>query len=216
MGKISNLLTRYKLLEEINSPINGKLTVEKDIALGTYIRADGLTQSGSVAKIIWVHSLRKVKKTSLNPKNCLILGLGGGSIAQIITKFWPNTKIVGIDIDPIIVNLGKKYMGLDRLNVEIHIDDALNFINQKPINHYDLICVDTYQGDKFPEKFESIEFLKSIKKNLSQDGIIIFNRLYWGEKRPYAMRFLNKLEKVFKKVDVVYPEANIMFLCKKN
>ena len=73
--------------------------------------------------------------------------------------------------------------------------------------------MDTYVGDEFPRKFESEEFLKLVKKLLSQRGIVIFNRLYYGEKRKEAVKMLKKLEKVFPGVEAVYPEANVMFVC---
>ncbi|MBI1863912.1 fused MFS/spermidine synthase [Candidatus Woesebacteria bacterium] len=214
MSKLLNFLTGTKILDEKTSIHNGKLTVVKDFTFGTYIKGGGLTQSGGVAKDVWSSSLKKVKSKNIKIKKALILGLGGGSIAQIIKRLWPSAKITGIDIDPIIVEFGKKYMGLDKLNVEIHIQDALSFIETKSLPEYDLICVDTYQGDIFPEKFENLDFLKNITKILSKNGVIVFNRLYYGEKRPQAMKFLISLEKVFPKVEVVHPEANIMFICK--
>ena len=60
---------------------------------------------------------------------------------------------------------------------------------------------------------EKEEFLLSVKKLIREDGRVIFNRLYYGEKRSEAVRFGNKLEKIFKKIEVVYPEANVMFVC---
>jgi spermidine synthase len=70
-----------------------------------------------------------------------------------------------------------------------------------------------YQGDVFPKEFESEEFIKVTQKLVAPEGIVIFNRLYYGEKRPQAARFGRVLEKMFKRVDVVYPEANVMFIC---
>ena len=84
---------------------------------------------------------------------------------------------------------------------------------QNPKSKYDLVLVDLYIGREFPKKFEKKEFLLSVKKLIREDGRVIFNRLYYGEKRSEAVRFGNKLHKVFKKVELFYPEANMMFLC---
>src|SRR3990172_2235063 len=128
MNKTLDFLAGIKVLEEVESPINGKLTVVRDLAWGTYIKGGGLTQSGGVAEKVWRSSLNKVKGEAHVVKECLILGLGGGGIAKIVRKNWPQTKIVGVDIDPIIVDLGKKYLGLDKLDVEIVIQDARDYI----------------------------------------------------------------------------------------
>ena len=62
MGKLENFLSGAKILEEVKSPINGKLTVMRDLAWGVHIQADGITQSGGVAEKVWNSSLKKVKK----------------------------------------------------------------------------------------------------------------------------------------------------------
>lgn len=219
MGKLADFMTGTQILEEVISPINGRLQVVRSLGFGTYIQAEGLTQSGGIMNNVWRKPLIKIKKQSEKTKTCLILGLGGGTAAKLIQKFWPNAKIVGVDLDPIMVELGKKYLGLDSSKLQVVIDDAEKFLttNYKLLTtKFDLILVDLYVGDKFPEKFESEKFIGLVKENLAKDGHTIFNHLYWGEKRPKAMRFLKKLEKNFKKVDVVYPEANIMFICSKN
>ena len=224
MGKFGEILTGIKVLEEADSPINGKISVIKSLAFGTYIQVSGLTQSGGIIKSIWNKTLKKVASSKKQVARVLILGLGGGSIVEVVKKYWPRAEITAVDIDPIMVELGKKYLGLDEYNINIIIGDAYNYLNQisksknqndksKFKNNYDLILVDLYIGDEFPKKFESDEFLRSARRNLVGSGIVIFNRLYYGDKRSQAMRFENKLEKMFKNVEYFYPEANLMFIC---
>lgn len=220
MGKI-DFLTGSWTVDEVESKVSGKITVIKSFAFGTYLSAGNLTQSGGVVYDVWRSTLKKVKGKRQEIKDCLILGLGGGSAAKLVRKFWTEAKITGVDLDPVMIDLGKKYLGLDKLGVDIKIGDAVDFVKKSQIQNsksklkYDLILVDLYVGDEFPEKFETEVFLKLILKPLTDGGIVVFNRLYYGEKRAEAMRFLKTLEKVYKKVDVVYPEANIMFVCTK-
>jgi len=169
---------------------------------------EGLTQSGGVVSDVWRTTLWKIKKFKI--KNCLILGLGGGSAALLVKRFWSDAKITGVDIDPVMVELGKKYLGLKK--VRVVIKDAEDFI-KKTKRKFDLILVDTYVGYEYPEKFEKDEFAYSVKKCLNKGGIAIFNRLYSGEKRAAVLRFGRRLEKIFSKVDFVYPEANLTLLC---
>jgi len=135
-----------KILEEVTSPINGKVSVVKSLGLGTYIQVENLTQSGGVVYDVWRDTLKEIKNLKLEIKNCLILGLGGGSAATLVQKYWPNSKITGVDIDPIMVEMGKKYMGLT--GVEAIIEDAEKFlltISRQPSTiKYDLVLVDTY------------------------------------------------------------------------
>ncbi len=207
-----------KILEEGESEYNGKLVVAKSFGYGTYIQSDGLTQSGGIVETIWKSTLRSIKHKSLTINHCLILGLGGGTVAKLIGKYWPEAKITGVDIDPAMVKLGEKYLGLDREHVQVEIGDALDFLAHHPspkIKNYDLIIIDLYNGDKFPEKFETENYMRLVGLHLAKGGLAVFNRLYFGDKRSMAVRFGRKLEKVFTKVDWFYPEANLMLICKK-
>lgn len=210
------MLVGRVVVEKVHSEINGELTVVRDLTYGTYIRGGGLPQSGGLAEQIWKHTLGKLEAQNLEFKTCLIVGLGGGSIAKIIRRNWPKAKITGIDIDTVIVELGRKYLKLDEQEVNIIIGDAYYLITgrQSPIaGHYDLICFDTYIQQDFPKKFEAVQFIKQVKKLLSKDGVAVFNRLYGQEERDSAIRFEKLLKKVFNRVDRLYPEANIMFVC---
>jgi spermidine synthase len=196
-----------KILKEEKSKFNGNLRVVKSFGLGTYIQAEGLTQSGGVVEGIWKQTLHRVKDKRQEVKNVLSLGLGGGTVAKLIRKFWPEAKITGVDIDPMIVELGQKYLGLDEVDVDIKIQDAAKPIPDK----FDLVIVDLYRGDQFPKKFEDEKFLKSLTKN----KLVVFNRLYYKDKKLLAEEFGKKLQKFFRNVEYFYPEANLMFLCSK-
>jgi len=200
-----------KILEERDSKYNGHLRVLNTWGMGNYIQAEGLTQSGGIVETIWRSTLRQITNNKLQIANILILGLGGGTLAKLLRNKYPESKITGIEIDPLMIELGKKYLNLDDYGVDIKVKDVKKTKFKK--NSFDLIIVDMYQGDNFPKEFETEEFLQSIKGALSTNGTLIVNRLYFGEKRPDTVRFGKKLEKVFKKVTWFYPEANLMFVC---
>ncbi len=198
--------------KEVESPINGKLTVKWDINFGYQIMGGGLWQVGGPVRIVWKAAIEKVHSEKPIVKKALILGLGGGSIAKLIREYWPDASITGVDIDPVIVELGKDYLNLGKLDVDIQIDDALHFLKlDKTI--YDLICVDTYVGDQFPPQFESEVFLNLLKKHMDNESYAVFNRLYFGDKRKIANAFEKTLESIFNKVNPIYPEAAALYLC---
>lgn len=199
-------------MEEKESKYNGHLRVAKTLGLGTYIQANGLTQSGGIVETFWKQTLKKVKSEKLIVKSCLVLGLGGGTAAKLVRKFWPESKIIGVDIDPVMVELGTRYLGLGTSKTKIVIQDAYNYCLMP--NAYDLVIVDLYNGDRFPEKSGEANFLEKVKKSLSKKGIAVFNRTYYDDKRALAVKFGRKLEKIFPKVEWFYPETNLMFICK--
>jgi len=217
MSALVDILSGQLVLENAESKINGRLTVIRDLTWGTYIKGGGLPQSGGLAEKIWNISLRELSKKKVEVKSVLVLGLGGGGLVKDVRSHWPKSKITGVDIDPVIVELGKKYLNLNSYKVNVLIKDAEDFVKEsiKKGDEYDLICVDTYLGDEFPEKFENETFLKNIRKLLDDDGHVIFNRLYGSTDRKNANKMGDKLESIFTEVDRVYPVANVMFVCKK-
>jgi len=213
--RLMDFLTGTKVLEEVDSPINGKITVVKSLGLGTYLQVGGLTQSGGILVNIWKSTIKKITGYNLELTRCLILGLGGGSVARLVNKVWPDVIITGVDFDQLIVDLGKKYLGLDNVRIQLHVQDAFEYCEEGVAENkkFDLILIDLYKGTEFPIQFEGEEFSKLVLQLLSEKGIAVFNRLYSGEKRPKAVKFGEKLDKIFKKVDVFYPEANVMYIC---
>src|SRR5690348_2823074 len=113
------------ILEEASSIYNKNIKVLRTLAFGTYIQVDGLTQSGGILNSIWKEVLKKLSDRKF--QSCLILGLGGGSVAKIVSKNYPDMEITGVDIDEKMVELGKKYLGLNKIDINIKIADANKF-----------------------------------------------------------------------------------------
>lgn len=189
-----------KILKERNSKYNGHLVVKKTFGMGTYIQSDGLTQSGGIVEQIWKQTIKRIAYSVQRIERILILGLGGGTVAKLLRKKYPKARIVGVEIDPIMIELGEKYLNLGNYGVDIKIQDAKKFKFRK----YDLVITDTYFGDNY---------IDLLSKDLLNSKIVIFNRLFFGDKKQEALKFKKRLEKIYKKVETFYPTANVMFFC---
>ncbi len=205
----------YAVLEEVYSSINGKIQVLEDIFGKKRLVVGELTQSGEAVEKIWFKAIKQFSNLAI--KQCLILGLGAGSAAKLVSRFYPGAKIVGIEIDPEIIRLGEKYFGLTEIsNLEIKISDATNVIRdrQHVTRKFDMILVDLYLGEQVPASAETDKFLQAVKKILVPDGVAIFNRLYYSEKIEKTNTFEKKLRKIFPKIEAKKIETNKLFLCR--
>lgn len=218
--KLKNILEKFfnglTVMETVDSRFNGIIKVDEDLFGHRRLSVGGITQSGKDVEKVWKEAISKLP--NLQIANCLILGLGAGNAAKTINKYFPKAKITGIEIDQEIIMLGKKYFGLSEIsNLDIIISDAISFI----INHspstmsYDLILVDLYLGDCFPEQAEESKFLESLGKVLKPDGTIIFNRLYYLNHKEKTDKFEKRLQKVFTKIEAKISNYNKLFLCRK-
>lgn len=86
-------------------------------------------------------------------------------------------KITGVEIDAAVVEIAKKYFGLENYNnVSIVIDDAFEFV-LKTKEKYDLIIIDIFQDTKMPNFLYEDFFINRINFLLNVNGFILFNTM---------------------------------------
>lgn len=185
-----------EVLKKYQSKFNHEIEL---VRFGGHFRLDmgGLTQSGWIIETIWGKALKTLLPKDFTPKKVLILGLGAGSSAKLISKRWPTAKITGVEIDPVVIKIGKDYFKTaENKNLKIVNADALKFVsalNLKP-KTYDLILVDCYLGDQVPKNLTTNAFLK--KLTLASKNILI-NRLFWSDYQKKTVKWLDQIEKDF-------------------
>ena len=87
-----------ELIEEIESPINGKIQIFDQFSSKKFVRVGGITQSGEIVEKIWENVLVALRCSSFGIHNSLILGLGCGTVAELLAKKWPDIRITGIEL----------------------------------------------------------------------------------------------------------------------
>ncbi len=204
------------------SKFSGEIKVV-DHALTRRLIVGGLTQSGGILEEMWKRALRELNRpngrTKLKIKNILILGLGAGTVIQVISKKWPDAKMVGVEIDPAMIDIGKKYFHLDKIkNLQIIIEDAIRIVNNetmKQLNNYDLIIVDLYKGYAIEKRIKNRFFLQKIAQLLEKNGVVIFNVISRQNDDFEASIFLDKLHVIFKDNFCKRIIVNDIFFCRK-
>lgn len=194
-----------KIVEEFDSKFSGKIQVRQDMG-GRYVSVANLTQSGGLVKEVWRPVIRKYGKKG---KSWLILGLGAGTVAKLIPQ---PARITGVEIDPVMINIGKKYFDLDKIpKLKIIRQNALDYI-LKTQEVYDFVLVDLYLGDKCPEFLYTKKFLGQLEQ-LGQ--LVILNHLFYDEaKRQKAEELVTKLKAVFKKIELVRVLTNLVIIAR--
>ena len=110
-------------------------------------------------------------------QSCLVLGLGGGSISRMLLKARPQMEVDAVEIDPAIVELAAKYFEIQALpRFTLHLGDAAGFL-RRCTSRYGIVVVDTYLGEQFPDQCSTQEFIRSVRKCLLNDGVLVINWL---------------------------------------
>jgi spermidine synthase len=75
----------------------------------------------------------------------LVLGLGGGSAARVARALAPTAAIVGVERSPEVVETARRHFDLDRLGLEVRIEDARAFLSDDG-DRYDAVIEDIFAG----------------------------------------------------------------------
>jgi spermidine synthase len=103
-----------------------------------------------------------------------IIGLAAGTIARQYNTVYPGIPMDGVEIDPDIVEAGRRYMGMTMPNLNVIVEDgrfALSQLDEK----YTLIGVDAYRVPYVPWHMTTVEFFEEVRDHLAEDGVLTIN-----------------------------------------
>jgi spermidine synthase len=103
-----------------------------------------------------------------------IVGLAAGTTARQMTAVYGNIPIDGFEIDPKIVEVGKKYFDMNMPNLNIVIGDGRLNLEQSPYK-YDIIAVDAYRPPYIPPQMTTQEFFQIAASHLTENGVLTLN-----------------------------------------
>jgi len=123
-------------------------------------------------------AFKKIEIDKRKIENVLILGFGLGSIPFMLEKkFNKKYHYTAIEIDESVIYLATKY-ALPEINSSIQMicTDAFAYVMQCQ-EQFDIICMDVFLDDIIPEEFEAEDFLNNLKRLITKDGLLLYNRL---------------------------------------
>ncbi|MBL8858853.1 MAG: fused MFS/spermidine synthase [Planctomycetes bacterium] len=106
----------------------------------------------------------------------LVLGLGAGSVVHLLRRdCGVKAPITAVEIDPVIVELGRDYFGLSHWsNLEIVTADAVQWTTNST-RRFDLVVVDLFDEAEVPSACRTAEFLETLRERLTPGGMLAFN-----------------------------------------
>lgn len=115
-------------------------------------------------------------------QHILVLGVAGGSVIKTLSEeIGYSGNITGVEIDPEVIEISKKYFNLDRIpNLDLVLDDAFEF-SLKTREKYDLIIIDIFQDTTMPNFLFEEFFVNRICFLLKKGGFVLFNTMILAE-----------------------------------
>ncbi len=179
---------------------------------------NGSPQSGHYIQGLWKGACRRFWRVfPSHVRSILVLGVAGGTVIRLLQRQYPDAIIVGVEIDPTMLSVGKQYFNLhESPSLRLIRSDARKFIRDKTKKEaYDLIVVDLFFGRDIPRFVGKPLFFRSLASILSSDGSVLVNFLREREYRNLSEEVKSVLQHIFPTV-TEYPRAlNRFFLASK-
>lgn len=112
-------------------------------------------------------------------RRVLMIGLGGGTTPKQFARYFPDTVVDVVEVDPLVARVATQFFALapnERLRV--HVTDGRTFLKRSN-ERWDLIIIDAYTtnryGDTIPPHLVTREFFEEVTRHLTDGGILHFH-----------------------------------------
>ncbi len=130
-----------------------------------------------------------------------IIGLAGGTIARQFTEVYHQVPIDGAEIDPAIVDVGRRYFAMNEPNLHVYTQDGRTFLTTTH-EQYDVIAIDAFEQPYIPFQLTTREFFRQIHAHLSPTGVVALNTGHSSHDYRLVQAFVNTMSQVFPSVYV--------------
>jgi spermidine synthase len=150
------------------------------------------------------------------PRDFVMIGLGGGSIAKFIHKHMPQTRIIVVELLPQIINVARSMFFLppddERLTI-IEGDGAAHIATL--VDPVDAILLDAFGPTGIVTALSTEAFFSQCSDRLTADGVLLVN--LWGSD-PKFNAYVDRLSRAFDGRILCLParqRGNVAALCFK-
>ncbi len=169
-GLIHESESRYQFIQVVQSGPERRLYLNEGLAIHSVWRADTVLTGGE-----WDMFLTAPPLLGRPARDVAILGNAGGTTARAFGVYYPAARIDGVEIDPAVSAVGRRYFGLeDNPRLTVVTADARPFLRATR-ERYDLILVDAYRQPYVPFYLATREFFELARRRLRPGGLIALN-----------------------------------------
>lgn len=121
-----------------------------------------------------------------NPRDVLMIGLGGGTIAKFMLHQFPECRLKVVEFRSSVLKVARSHFGLPfnpRLKIKIGCGaDHVRHQSRELAEIHDLIMVDAYGDSGMSPEVGSERFFDDCRNLLKRDGVLVIN--LWGTDKP--------------------------------
>jgi spermidine synthase len=197
--------SRYNHISVIESDGERQLRVNDGFAVQSFTYTDGRLPLRGV----WAfYALAPSFGLLSEPRQVLLLGLGGGTTVQIYQRLFPDARVTGVELDAEIIRAGQRHLSVDLSAAKIVVQDARVFVAheaRRASGQYDVIILDAFQFPYVPFQLVTREFFVQLAGLLAPGGVVMVNVGRYSEHREVVCAVSRTLATVFDYIESADP-----------
>jgi spermidine synthase len=169
-GLVHEEESQYQFIQVVQQGDERLLYLNEGLAVHSIWRADTVLTGGE-----WDMFLTAPPLLGREVRRVAILGNAGGTTARAYGVYYPEAHIDGVEIDPAVTAVGRRWFGLDdNPRLTVYDADARPFLRSTRAR-YDLILIDAYRQPYVPFYLTTQEFFRLCRERLTPGGLVALN-----------------------------------------
>jgi len=162
---------------------------------GTAIQSAMLVDAPDELALAYTRAMMAALLFQPEPRDAIMIGLGGGSMAKWIYKHLPRTRSVAIEVDFRVVSAAHRmfHLPLGRKRLKVLVGDGAEYIMRHP-RSADLIFLDAFVNHRQAPSIRTAEFYRAAREALRRDGVLAINFM---SDDPALRAYLRRLAAAF-------------------
>lgn len=109
-------------------------------------------------------------------RHITLLGLGGGGLVHCLSHFYPQCQLQVVELRQQVIEVAKNWFELPQTEqIALYCGDAARYIARAPAAQTELILSDLYEADGMSEVQESLFYIRSCARHLTDNGVMVLN-----------------------------------------
>lgn len=123
------------------------------------------------------------------PARVLVLGIGAGTALLQFRRFVDPEVLVGVDLDPVHLEVGRRYFDLDQAGAELVLGDARDWVADWDGPPFDVVIEDLYShASAEPRRAVPMDesWAAALSRLVAPEGVLVVNFISWDDLRQAA------------------------------
>lgn len=180
-----SLATGERVIDEAHSAYNHIVIAESDdfrtmyfVVDGTYYIESRLDRRRPLAlDLDYTRTMMAGFLVRPQIKSLLMIGMGGGTLANYLFRQIPGLEVDAVDIDPDVIRLARAHFEVpDDPRYRTHAADGRVFVEQASKDkRWDMVILDAFRGVFVPFHLKTREYYATLLAHLDPEGVVVAN-----------------------------------------